>query len=711
MMHKKRLLSLFVIATILIMAVLVACGGAEPAAEATPCPEAEPCPDCPECPEAEVTVTIPFLAAWTGSGHADSEAEAFRHWDENDPAEVPTSCAKCHSSPGFLDFLGEDGTEAGVVDNAAPIDTVITCETCHNATTANLTSVVFPSGVEVGDLGASARCMQCHQGRESTVSVNDSIAELGLDEDAVSEELSFRNIHYYAAAATLFGGEAQGGYQYEGKGYQPRFAHVEGYQECVDCHSPHTLQVKIDECAVCHAGASSVEDTLNFRMQGSLADYDGDGDVSEGIYYEIVGLQEMLYMAIQDYAANVAGTPIVYDAQSHPYFFIDSNANGAVDEGEAVRDNQYNAFSPRLLKAAYNYQVSMKDPGAFAHNAKYVIALLYDSIESLNEKIPSPVDLSTASRNDPGHFDGSSEAFRHWDAEGLVQSRGQSCSKCHSADGLPFFHETGYDNIFEPANAFMCTTCHTFEEGIAVLEFTEVTFPSGAVLSFAEDVESNLCLNCHQGRESTVSVNAAIARAGVGDNEVSEQLRFANVHYFAAGATLFGTEAKGGYEFEGKTYVGQFAHTAGFDSCSKCHNVHALQVNVEACAGCHAGAAPHDIRMDSTDFDGDGDTTEGMAGELETMAEALYAAMQAYAEATDGVSPIVYDAHAYPYYFDDAGEGFATWTPALLRAAYNYQYYQKDPGAFAHNAKYVLQLLYDSIEALGGDVSAFTRPG
>jgi hypothetical protein len=45
-----------------------------------------------------------------------------------------------------------------------------------------------------------------------------------------------------------------------------------------------------------------------------------------------------------------------------------------------------------------------------------------------------------------------------------------------------------------------------------------------------------------------------------------------------------------------------------------------------------------------------------------------------------------------------------------LKAAYNYQYAQKDPGAFAHNAKYVLQVLYDSLEDIGADVSGMTRP-
>jgi len=48
-----------------------------PAAE--PCPEAPACPDCPEpeaCPEAE-SVLPGIEAAWSSSGHADSEAEAL----------------------------------------------------------------------------------------------------------------------------------------------------------------------------------------------------------------------------------------------------------------------------------------------------------------------------------------------------------------------------------------------------------------------------------------------------------------------------------------------------------------------------------------------------------------------------------------------------------------------------------------------------------
>jgi hypothetical protein len=220
-------------------------------------------------------------------------------------------------------------------------------------------------------------------------------------------------------------------------------------------------------------------------------------------------------------------------------------------------------------------------------------------------------------------------------------------------------------------------------------------------------------------------VNNAIGDAP-GD-EVLEGLGFKNVHYFAAGATLFGDEAQGAYQYEGQEYVGRNEHVGGFDTCTECHSTHELEVEFAECADCHEGVETAEdletIRVSETDYDGDGDVTEGIAGEIDTMAEALMVAIQAYANNNAATDSIVYDSHGYPYFFIDTngdgeatpdeanyGNRYVTWTPDLLRAAYNYQYSQKDPGAYAHNAQYVMQVLYDSLADMGGDVTGMTRP-
>lgn len=731
MRHKYLILAGIVLVAFAI--ILTACS--TKTEEPQPCPTLATCPDCPVCPEPPpcpeqepcppppVVENVPFEDMWVGSAHAASEDEAFRHWDEDDPPVVPEICAKCHTTTGFIDFVGADGSEYGVVNEAHDPALGIECIACHNEGTVNMTSVVFPSGVEVIGLGTEARCMQCHQGRASKVTVDTSLEQLGLTEDldSPSEELGFVNIHYYAAGATLYGTVTKGGYEYDDMSYDFKNDHVTGYDTCVGCHNPHTLERKLNECAGCHTNVASDEDVRDIRMAGSLVDYDGDGDISEGVAFEIEGLQEMLYAAIQAYADEVLDAPIVYESHTYPYFFLDTNADGETNEDEANFGNSYNTWSGRLLKAAYNYQTSTKDPGAFAHGGKYIIQLLYDSIADLNTQLSSPIDLSNANRIDAGHFAGSEEAFRHWDEDGEVPG---SCARCHSSTGLPLYLKEGVNIGTHPTNGLKCETCHDDLSTFTRYVSNDVEFPSGAVVTFGEGADSNLCINCHQGRESTVSVDIAIGRAGVGDDEVSEDLSFRNPHYFAAGATLFGTEVQGAYEFDGQTYDGRNTrHPEAFQQCIQCHNVHALRVNIQACAGCHGDIETEEdlrtIRITPGDFDGDGDETEGIAEEISTMHEALYTAIQEYAADTAGTA-IVFDANRYPYWFVDAnanGEAdadeadrYGTWTPNLLRAAYNYTWVVKDPGQFAHNPLYIIQLLYDSVDVIGGDVSGMTRP-
>jgi hypothetical protein len=262
----------------------------------------------------------------------------------------------------------------------------------------------------------------------------------------------------------------------------------------------------------------------------------------------------------------------------------------------------------------------------------------------------------------------------------------------------------------------------------AVYTLNEVTFPSGFSVSFGEEDPNNICLNCHQGRESSVSVSSLIAGAGVGDDEVSDALRFRNPHYFAAGATKFGTEAQGGYEYEGQEYTGLFEHARRTETCTDCHDTHILEPVVEVCADCHDDVENREDLLlirdedgrDPVDYDGDGSDTEPIREEIMTMSDALFAQIQAYAEDTAGAA-IAYNANAYPYWYaDDNGNGeadegeeaYTSWTPNLVRGIYNYLFVAKDPGAFAHNSNYAMQLLYDSLESLGGEeaVTGMSRP-
>ena len=133
---------------------------------------------------------VPFYAEWAASPHARRDSEVFNHW--NKEGSIPAVCARCHSTPGFLDYLGADASAAGKVDHPAPIGTVITCVACHNDKAVNLTSVIFPSGLKAEHQGNDARCMTCHQGVESTDSVNRVVS--GLGDDQVEPKLNFVNV-------------------------------------------------------------------------------------------------------------------------------------------------------------------------------------------------------------------------------------------------------------------------------------------------------------------------------------------------------------------------------------------------------------------------------------------------------------------------------------------------------------------------------------
>ena len=325
-----------------------------------------------------------MIEAWSRSGHANLSAEAFSHW--NSEGEIPPECSVCHSGAGFRSFHGLDGSPKGVPDHPFPIGGVVDCETCHDPKLSTITEITFPSGVKHPVVGVEAACMTCHQGRESGLSV--AKATEGMTDDAPNAKLRFINPHYKPAAATNLGGYGQAGYQYSGKTYSGRFLHAKPIATCVSCHDPHSLKVAEETCLTCHQTGNPAD----IRVQH--VSFDGSGNIEKGIKADIDANADKLKQAFLAYAAKVAGTAMVFDGARYPYFFADANGDGVIDQNGEGKVVAYGSWTPRLLKAVYNWKIVTADPGIHAHNPYYALELLYDSIEDLASAEGMDVDMT-----------------------------------------------------------------------------------------------------------------------------------------------------------------------------------------------------------------------------------------------------------------------------------------------------------------------------
>jgi hypothetical protein len=319
-------------------------------------------------------------------GHFARDAEAFHDWDKE--KEIPGVCARCHGAEKIPEYLKEGKNTA-----AEHVKNGLACTNCHASMLTyerhKVAKVNFPSGISV-DTGHndSNLCMTCHQGRESTASLNKAIA--GLPLDTPDPKLAFLHVHFFGAGAVRYGTEAKVGYEYDGKKYVGRFAHMPNVDTCTGCHQPHTGEVKIDRCGGCHDKVATLADLANIRLT-SKGDFDGNGK-EEGIAKEIVNLRAQLYTAIQTYAKNVGGKPIAFTEVAYPHWFTDTNGNGRIDPEEVKPDNKYTAYTPRLLQAIYNWTFSVRDPGGAYHNGRYMVQLLHDSLDSLAASNKAGID-------------------------------------------------------------------------------------------------------------------------------------------------------------------------------------------------------------------------------------------------------------------------------------------------------------------------------
>jgi hypothetical protein len=149
-------------------------------------------------------------------------------------------------------------------------------------------------------------------------------------------------------------------------------------ENCVFCHGNDVSQT--------FKGADPEKFDFEQIRPGNIPDYDGDGNVRESLKAEIQGLEDALYEQIKAYTLAVQGSQALYDGNTYPYWFKDTNNNGILEAGEMTSANG-SKFNAAGLRATFNFQLSKKEPHGFIHNARYVAQLLVDSIQNLGGDI------------------------------------------------------------------------------------------------------------------------------------------------------------------------------------------------------------------------------------------------------------------------------------------------------------------------------------
>jgi hypothetical protein len=311
------------------------------------------------------------------AGHTNASSPAF---GVEGPAEQ--ACVRCHSGEGYITFVANPTNPAAWNTEGH----TIVCATCHdphgngNAHQLRVVGKPFQTPTDLPDMGLSATCAECHNGRTSA---------------AQAAAGSFP--HYSAAAEMVYN---QGGYDYGltlpnsphgqmvGAAPVPDPADKTGKTTlfggatpgaCVTCHmwptitdpkDPNYLKVgahsfntvspdgKFDYGAACASCHGEVKD---FNLK-SKADYDGNGKV-EGVQDEVKGLLNLLLAEF-----DKAG---IKKQDAYPYFT--NTATMTAKQKNAM----YN------FREVYGVMWTGEGKASAIHNFKRSVALLQASYKDL----------------------------------------------------------------------------------------------------------------------------------------------------------------------------------------------------------------------------------------------------------------------------------------------------------------------------------------
>jgi hypothetical protein len=321
----------------------------------------------------------------------------------------------------------------------------------------------------------------------------------------------------------------------------------------------------------------------------------------------------------------------------------------------------------------------------------------------------------------------------------VATSTSLTCFQCHNGIGSIDFQNdvqgTPDARVLWGDATVTCLTCHNPHESkidanvrlpvklsINTYFVDPVKNPRGSIDKFMDgtDIPSGvgngkICLFCHQGRESGLTVFLNIEKNTTVDPYTNPDVRltgissFQNPHYLEGGAILWSRNTWE-YFFNGTPqlyYSGIPAHQQL--NCMGCHmsepspngseGGHTWRPRIETCQQCHGPVTSFQTIQASGDFNGNG-IVESAFAEIGTINPdtGLFGQLKA-ALAAKG---IYYDPDSYPYFFTSTGGTFTAWTTNTLTAAFNLSFLFKAGNcAPYHDVFYSAEILIDSLKALG----------
>ena len=334
------------------------------------------------------------------------------------------ACVRCHTGPGFADYVENLGSTNAYVTNT--VYEAITCQACHDPHDASNpyqlrtgTTVPLADGTVVTNAGSGGFCFNCHTSRNG--SYTNSIENYQQGKQTWNGGTGF-GVHDSPQADMLEGVNA---FTY-GKTI-PSSAHRSSITNtCAGCHMQ---TVAMTDPAFLQAGGHTFHMTYNTYMtNGSTivtntldkvtvcvqchgkidsfdmvrADYNGDG-VTEGVQTEVQNLLNKLSTML-------------------PNSTYVTNGNYVAD-GLVKSPSSKTNWPSKFLKASYNWQFVNNDGSKGVHNVAYAVGLLKASIADLtgdsnNDGLPDAWQIqyfgSAASASAAPNYSAAGDGVPNW---------------------------------------------------------------------------------------------------------------------------------------------------------------------------------------------------------------------------------------------------------------------------------------------------------